>query len=154
VTPRSFGRSKPDALSGHRWIAPVILLAWFVALNLANMAVLTFLPPPAQPPPAPPPEEHEYTLQGGAATDGILVKAGESKEESLVATSAPDAHDEVAVDMPVRSLRICYKLLCHPLLVGSLRLQRKHLIAATVRSAMSEDLIQKLSLLFKVGLVV
>jgi hypothetical protein len=45
-----------------RWIAPVMLLAWFFGLNLLNMAALTFLPPPGAPPPAPPPEEDEYHL--------------------------------------------------------------------------------------------
>lgn len=42
----------------------LVLLAYFVVLNLINMAALTFLPPPPMPPPPPAPQEDEYALGG------------------------------------------------------------------------------------------
>lgn len=47
-----------------------MLLAYYVLLNLLNMAALTYLPPPPMPPPAPPPEEEEYILSDLAEDEG------------------------------------------------------------------------------------
>ena len=48
-----------------RWLAVLVLLSWYVVLNLLNMAALTFLPPPPMPPPAPPIQEEDYHLSRG-----------------------------------------------------------------------------------------
>jgi hypothetical protein len=61
-----------------------VLLAWYVALNAANVWALTFLPPPAMPPPPPPPEEPEYIIEDD-------FEAGEG-----------GSNVEVMVKMPVR----------------------------------------------------
>jgi hypothetical protein len=64
---------------GYRWIAPLVLVAWYVLLNLATMASLTFLPPPGQPPVPPPPEEPEYVLAEPATGEAAAARpaAGE-----------------------------------------------------------------------------
>jgi hypothetical protein len=47
-----------------RWLAPLVMLVWYILVNLATMAAVTYLgPPPHQPPPAPPAED-EYVLHG------------------------------------------------------------------------------------------
>ena len=45
-----------------RFIAPLVLIGWYIVLNCLNILCLTFLPPPPQPPPAPPVQEDDYTL--------------------------------------------------------------------------------------------
>lgn len=67
-----------------RWIAPLVLLGYYVLLNLLNMAALTYLPPPPMPPPAPPPEEEEYILSDLAEDEGT---DGRRIEEVRVAIS-------------------------------------------------------------------
>jgi hypothetical protein len=52
-----------------------VLLAWYVVLNLATMASLTFLPPPGQPPAPPPPEEPEYVLAEPATGEASAARA-------------------------------------------------------------------------------
>ena len=45
------------------WIAPLVLIGWYVLLNVINIAALTILPPPPAPPPAPPIQEEDYILK-------------------------------------------------------------------------------------------
>ena len=54
----------------RRWITPLVLLGYYVLLNLLNMLALTYLPPPPMPPPPPPPEEEEYILSNLAEDGG------------------------------------------------------------------------------------
>lgn len=79
-------------------MAPFVLLAWYVGLNLLNMMALTWIPPPEQPPPPPPPEEPEYILKDPSRIKSSAISAA---DVSAASTPPPDKSYNTSAAGPV-----------------------------------------------------